>query len=116
MDEELNEDTLYDSGSANYYLYALVATAVLGLPLLFAALFKIYADHQRHQMVTWARGSIHMSSQSVSQSVCLCVCVDCVLCACLCMYMHVVCVCVHVRFWCLGFDCHAYTFVISNRE
>ena len=25
------------------------------------------------------------------------------------MYMHVVCVCVHVRFWCLGFDCHAYT-------
>ena len=50
MDEELNEDKLYDDdGSANYYLYALVATAVLGLPLLFAALFKIYADHQRHQ-------------------------------------------------------------------
>ena len=96
MDEELNEDTLYDSGSANYYLYALVATAVLGLLLLFAALFKIYADHQRHQMVTWARGSIHMSSQSVSQSVCVFVCVLIVCCVrvCIVLYVHACCVCV----------------------
>ena len=73
MDEELNEDTLYDSGSANYYLYALVATAVLGLPLLFAALFKIYADHQRHQMVTWA-AYICPVSLLVNLSVSSCVC------------------------------------------
>lgn len=49
MDE--GPDEFYDDGfglGTNYYLYVLAATVVCGLPLLFLALFKIYADHQRN--------------------------------------------------------------------
>ena len=52
LDEESFSDDLGDdsfSETTNYYIYALAATVVFGLPLLFVALFKIYTDHQRNE-------------------------------------------------------------------
>ena len=53
MDEVDDDDFLIDDPVSpeftNYYLYAFVATVIVGFPLLFVALYKIYMDHQHHQ-------------------------------------------------------------------
>ena len=53
--DEVNNDDFYGSesldclDSTNYYFYAFAATVIIGLPLFFIAMFKIYMDHQHHQ-------------------------------------------------------------------
>ena len=53
--DEVDDDNFYGSkglgspDSTTYYLYAFAATSIVGLPLLFVALYKIYMDHQHHQ-------------------------------------------------------------------
>ena len=53
--DEVDDDDFYGSedpdipDSTNYYLYAFVATVIVGLPLLLVALYRIYIDHQHHQ-------------------------------------------------------------------
>ena len=52
MDGDVDNDPLfYDNfgHTGNYYLYALVATIFVGLPLLFVAFYKVYTDHQYHR-------------------------------------------------------------------
>ena len=48
-DEPLFYDDCRPTGNFNYYLCALIATVVVGLPLLFFALYKVYIDHQHHR-------------------------------------------------------------------
>ena len=53
--DEADSDDFYGSESldfpysTNYYPYAFAATVIIGLPLFFVALYKIYMDHQHHQ-------------------------------------------------------------------
>ena len=49
-DEHLyGNEELTGSGMTNYYLYTFAASVIIGLPLLFVALYKIYVDHQHNQ-------------------------------------------------------------------